>query len=985
MTPVYVRFIFLMLIVQSAFAAVCTGQEDRAEEQRKIDFFEAKIRPVLIEACYECHALGEDREPKGGLALDSLAGWQLGGDSGPAIIPSDADASLLMEAIRYEGVEMPPDGRLADEVIANFEKWISEGAVDPRKEAPSQLRPADEFEQVRDQELWSLEPVQAQPSPDVKEAKWGNDPIDSFVLKRLQENGLSASGPSDRYRLARRIAFDLTGLPPSPARLKAFIEDTRPDAVERFVDGLLNSPQFGEQWGRHWLDVARYADSNGSDFNATFHNAWRYRNYVIETFNEDRPYDQFVREQVAGDLLEFANDSQRKRQLIGSGFLMLGAKMLSERDKEKLRMDVVDEQIDTVGRTFMGLTLGCARCHDHKFDPISTEDYYSLAGIFRSTAVLEGEIQKYVSNWHRAELPMEPVAERALAEFNEKRGQAVKDEQEASASLKTANDDWIRRQSELPGIVVDDVEAEAIGQWKESTISPRYFGKGYRHDDKAAKGEKQLIYRANLPADGLYEVRVSYTANTGRTPVAPYRIEHADGETTVRVNQIQRPSAGQLFQPIGRFRFLSARPAVVTLSNDDTTDFVIADAVQFIPVDTKTDLDLDAAAIAAVDADVERLIGVVLTARDAEKQAKKRVEELDKQGPAARPLAIAVTDTTQVEDCAIRIRGETHQLGEIQPRNVPVRLRFDDAIQIAPDSSGRLPLADWLSDPRHPLTARVMVNRIWSKLLGQGLVRSVDNFGNLGESPTHPELLDTLATDFVEHDWSVKYLVRRIVLSQTYQQAGNVDAASVAADPDNRWLGRFSRRRLPVESIRDSMLEFGGQLDRRMGESSVSEFGTLVVDNNKQEANVQSDDSRLRTIYTPIIRNELSPMLTVFDFADPNFVVGQRPNTNVPAQALLMLNSPFVRQCATQMAERRLAQPPQSLNEELKSLYLAALNRPASDSEQLAMREFVGQTLGVTIEEIDGEFLRLERDDKVRRISELIIALLATDEFRTLD
>ena len=554
-----------------------------AEEAVKLEFFEAKIRPVLVKHCYECHAVGS-KEIGGELLVDSAAGLLKGGESGPALVPETPERSMLIEALRYEGVEMPPDGRLPEHVIQDFEKWIKMGAPDPREgKVPVAHKPKIDIEKGR--QFWAFQPVHNAPIPKVVDTSWPRGSIDEFILSRLEADGLKPASDADRTTLIRRLYFDLIGLPPTPEQLDAVLNDKSPDAIEKLVDQLLESPQFGVKWGRHWLDVARYADSNGGDFNATFHNAWRYRDYVVSAMNNDKPFDQFVREQIAGDLLPYDSDEQRAEQLIGSGFLMLGTKMLSERDKEKLMMDTVDEQINTVGSVFMGMTLGCARCHDHKFDPIPTEDYYALAGIFRSTRTLEGESQQYVSTWKRSPLPADPEHAASVKDYKAKMkelsGQLASSKKQLDAAQKLV----AKETANTNTLTVDDTEAEIAGAWKHSTYTPNYVGKGYIHDNKTDKGEKSVEFRVKPRTTGNYEVRLSYTVSSGRANNVPITIRHADGVSEVKLDQTRKPPIDNLFAAVGKFRFEGGKVSSVVVSTGGTVGYVIVDAVQLIEVD----------------------------------------------------------------------------------------------------------------------------------------------------------------------------------------------------------------------------------------------------------------------------------------------------------------------------------------------------------------------------------------------------------------
>ncbi|GIW79103.1 MAG: hypothetical protein KatS3mg105_0910 [Gemmatales bacterium] len=728
-----------------------------AAQPAGIEFFESKIRPVLVQHCYSCHSKDAKRL-RGGLRLDTREGVLRGGDSGKIIVPGKPSESLLIQALRHRGEPaMPPKGKLPDSVIADFERWIALGAPDPRRETAVSRRLSNAPDDRED--FWAFRPLTKPAIPTV-DSPWPHNEVDHFILDKLQSKGLAPAEDADRFVLLRRVYFDLIGLPPTPEQLEAFARDKSPDAFAKVVDRLLASPHFGERWGRHWLDLARYADSNGGDINATYTNAWRYRDYVIEAFNEDKPYDEFVIEQLAGDLLPAKTDAERDEQLIATGFLVLGAKMLSERDKEKLRMDVVDEQIDTVGRVFLGLTLGCARCHEHKFDPIPVEDYYALAGIFRSTLTISGSIlgNVVISGWSKQRLSMPP--------------------------------ELAAKRQEL---------------------------------------EKQLA---------------QYTA--------------------------QKTEAQQLLASLKK-------------QKKNTAD---------------------------TEAKLKELIG--------------RIDELKRKMPPI-PMAMAVRDVPSPSDCRITIRGNVHRLGKTVPRGF-LTLFEDGTIQptIDPSTSGRLELARWLV--RTPLVPRVMVNRIWHHLFGAGLVRSVDDFGNRGDRPSHPELLDYLAGKFVEEHWSVKKMIRRLVLSRTYQLSTHATPLAKAKDPENIWFGRRNRRHLDAESLRDAMLAISGVLDQKQGGSTIAGIG--------DKARRRSTEAFFRrSIYLPIIRTDVEPMLEIFDFPNPGMVTGRRAVTNVPAQALFLLNSPFVRQRSEETVNQIMAHAG-STEERIEAAYLRIVNRRPSAAEQ---------------------------------------------------
>ena len=966
------------MVMAAAMAAVQLRAEEPAtvkvDRAAQLQFFEARIRPVLIKHCYECHS-AESETVKGGLRLDSALGWSRGGDSGPAIVPGKPEESSLLAALKFDGVEMPPSGRLAGQIVSDFENWIAGGAVDPRREEPALAPSPAPHNQIAAKDLWSFQSVASVAIPEVKATEWPRTAIDHFVLARLEQSGLKPIEDADAGTLLRRLSFDLVGLPPSTATIEQLQSSTTGFDLDSTADDLLQSKQFGEHWARHWLDVARYADSNGGDFNATFHDAWRYRNYVIDVFNSDQPFDQFIVEQIAGDLLPAANDQQRSKQVIATGFLMLGAKMLSERDKRKLQMDVVDEQISVVGTAFMGLTLGCARCHDHKFDPVSAEDYYALAGIFKSTHALEGEIQKYVSDWIRPPLPISLEHRRALDEYKAESDQLAKRIAAVEKQIKTLDKKQSGSQLLEQGVVIDDSQAELVGNWKRSTNSKPYVGKDYIHDEREEKGEKSVTFRTRLPREGQYEVRLSYTAAGGRADNVPVSITHHSGISQLTVDQEKPPTIEKLFLPLGKYRFNTAEDAVVTISTAGTVGFVIVDAVQFVE-SAGSDAAKQTAAAAKSKTSEAQSDDAVISPELAE--AKQQLAELQaqqaklkKNAPPPAPLALAVEEAKEIGDCHICIRGEPDQVGAVVPRGFIKALQSDAQHSFSQASSGRLELAQWLADPRHPLTARVVVNRIWKNLMGEGLVPSVDNFGQLGERPTHPELLDYLAREFIEHNWSTKWLVREIVRSHAYQLASRSDETCEAIDPENVLLWRANRKRLSAEAIRDTFLSATGELSLDSAESPVGDLGTLVTQNNPNDAGYSQSGNSRRTIYQPIIRNELPALMRVFDFADPDVGTGGRSATTVPAQALWMLNGPMVQTQAAILARDVTAQAAE-VEERIVNIYVRALGRHPTYAELKLAREFI-------------ERIEDKKHEAIEPWSDLAHAVFATSAFRLID
>jgi hypothetical protein len=685
------------------------------------DFFERKIRPVLVEKCYSCHS-AKAKIVYADLRLDTRAGMQ------GVITSGKPEESRLYKALLYQGsAKMPPMGKLSAEVVADFGEWIRGGAVWPQ-EAPAAV--PKQTGKAPGLEHWAWKPV--------VRVKTGS--IDGLVEAKLAERGLLPLGDASREVLLRRVTLDLTGLPPSLEEQEAF---AREGSYEEAVDRLLASPAFGERWGRHWLDQTYYADTIEIGRRVPARHAWRYRDYVIDAVNRDVPYPRFIAEQLAGDQLAWTQPEERRANLVATGFLALGPWPLVNADKEQLKMDVVDLQVDMVGRTFLGLTMGCARCHDHKFDPISSQDYYGMAGIFASTRTLAGRLSLGVfSNVNAVALPERP-------------------------------------------------------------------------EEMVARAEETRVYWERLTA--------------ARTELAGLK------------------GKGKEFQK-----------------------------------------EITAAT-----------------------QAVKLLEYL----PVVPPTAHAVVDVDTPADCRINLRGNAHQLGAETPRGAVAFVGKGAKLDIADFTSGRKELAEWIGSKENPLTARVAVNRVWHHLFGQGLVATIDNFGTRGGAPSHPELLDYLASEFMGNGWSLKKLVRQIVLSKAYRRSSAGEEKAMAADPENRLLWRMSRRRLEAETIRDAMLAVSGALDRRAGGPALPFH--LKGNMNLGQPEFFGDDTKIdpaermrRTVYQPVLRKSQAPeldLLNLFNFPDSNQITGARQATTIPTQALYLMNAPFVQEMAAALAERVLA------------------------------------------------------------------------------
>ncbi|HXG63323.1 MAG TPA: DUF1553 domain-containing protein [Planctomycetota bacterium] len=906
----------------AALVFAAPPQAAAADDPQGVEFFEKKIRPVLVDKCYSCHSAGA-KKIKGGLTLDSRAGALKGGHQGPAIRPGEPERSLLVRAIRWEDedLQMPPKERLPAAVAKDFEEWVRRGAPGAPDwagvaKASDAARPKSGLSVEEGRSFWAFRPPVRVEPPAVRDASWPAGEVDRFILAALEARGLRPAPEADPATLLRRVFYDLTGLPPEPEEVDAFLADPSPEAYARVVDALLASPRFGERWGRHWLDVARFAESLTLR-GFILKEAWRYRDYVIRAFNEDLPFDRFIREQVAGDLLGGDTLEERRRRRVAVTFLLLGNTNLEEQDKKMLEMDVVDEQIDVLGRGFLALTISCARCHDHKFDPIPTRDYYALAGILKNTRVLE---HANVSKWIEAPLPMEPALEEAARRHEEAvaRLQARLQEERARAAKA------VRAAAEMaggavpvsavPGIVVDDAQAVKVGDWQPSTFTGTYIGAGYVHDRNSGKGQKSLTFQPELPP-GVYEVRFAYAPGKERATAVPVTILSADGEKTVHVNQREVPPLAGRFVSLGRYRFENNQ-GYVLVSNEDTDGHVTADAVVFLPAGV---------------AEEARAAG---TAQDEVRRLEAELKKLQESAPP-RDMAMALREEKEARDLRIHVRGSVHTLGEVAPRGFLQVASAGPAPRMPSGESGRRELAEWLASRDNPLTARVFVNRAWHWLFGAGIVRTPDNFGVTGERPSHPELLDWLAVRFMEEGWSVKKLVRRLVLSRAYRMSSEAPLPAPDADPENRLLGRMNRRRLEAECLRDTILRVAGTL--RLDAAGRTYPATLSSDYGYVHAGTE------RSVYVPVFRNALPEIFQAFDFADPSVPTGRRDAVTVAPQALFFMNHPFVRTQAERAAARLLAEVPGGDRERVVRAWRRTLGRPPTEGEAaLALRHAAG-------------------------------------------
>ncbi len=1063
-----------------------------------IDFFESKIRPLLLQRCVECHG---DSEPEGELSLTSKKGLTRGGTLGPAVVPGKPKESLLISAINHDAfLKMPPKDKLQTSELALMSKWVAMGAPWPATASKEDVAsPEKKLEQVEftdiQKSFWAYQPLRSSQPPKVDQSDWSRSPIDAFVLERLQAKGLEPAVPTSKRNLIRRATYDLIGLPPTEDEIESFLHDDSPNAFSTVVDRLLASPRYGEKWGRHWLDVARFADSNGLDENIAYANAFRYRDYVVSSFNKDTAYDRFVQEQIAGDLLETNPDQSPEQaesleRYAATGFLAIGAKMLAEDDPLKMQMDIIDEQLSTVCQAFMGMTIGCARCHDHKFDPIPTADYYALAGIFKSTKTMENH--KVVAKWFERPLasPTElevihkfdrqiDAAKASIAKLNEDCRVRVKNSiqdsianaliatvqyEEFSENAKDKLTQGLERMDrpypvnagyalieaegfhrgnviretenygKVIGVIISkegtnskeianaeyDIEVEHKGRYaiefryaaaerrpirllldgveispsilvettsswqpedqvwivgRQMNLSPgkhvlRFESKKmFPHIDKfALVFQNETVWPFGMEPVSLSRAGVdlgigypvlslwrNYLQNTrkrlnkdsvGESFFSPWlRVRNAkeDFEAMAKriYSELENETTLRQQTPLTvRNAFLAARPtslkefarifevaAHAAMANDGNAN----DANGKL----REELLGEDSPLAGPEKDIESFYSEPEIVQSMEFEAT--IAEIKGRRPNP-PMAMGVTES-QPEDLKIHLRGSHLVFGKLAKRRFPQILVSADTTPIRESASGRLELAQWMTRPDHQLTSRVIVNRIWHWHFKRGIVSSVDNFGLLGQKPTHPELLDWLAGHFVANNWSIKHLHRTIMLSQTYQMGTQVLAEGEEIDPENELRWQFQRRRLTGEETRDSIIELGVGLDTTM-------YGTLMKVENHTYVNSTGAGGALnyanarRSIYLPVIRSGMFEVLQTLDFPDPAMSNGERQTSTAAPQALLMMNSDLVHE-QTQAIARQLANVSMDDGQRISAAYRRILQRPASTVEINAVGTFL--------------------------------------------
>jgi cytochrome c553 len=877
-----------------------------------VAFFNEKIQPILA-ICSDCH---NAKKHKGDLVVDSLAHLMAGGDQGPVITPGDPEGSLLIRAVRYsdDKLQMPPKKKLAADQIAALEEWVKRGVPWPGEEPPAKPVAVKKGFHITDEQRkwWAYQPVVRPAVPTVKNTGWVKNPIDAFVLASLEAAGLSPNGPAERRQLVRRVYYDLIGLPPTPAESDAFVNDASPQAFKHLVEKLLASPHYGEKWGRYWLDVVRYAETNGYERDGMKQEVWRYRDYVIDAFNNDKPYDQFVREQLAGDELPGAGVTLET--LTATGFLRLGIWDDEPADREQALNDNLDDIVTTTGQAFLAMSINCARCHDHKRDPIGQADYYKLLAFFRNiTGNMRDAQPALVTDADRKQFDALTAQRRHEADAIQKQVTAI--ERQFLAKLGNAapteglatdienlhyryyRDTW----DKLP-------DFDALKPEDEGDVRGGLFDIGLRTRDTAFG----FVFEGTLivPADAEYTFYLdsddgSRLTVDGKTLLTYDGIHGVGKEKIARVNL----KAGRVPIRFDYFQKLHGFGFRVMWTGPGFSRRELSTLHSYNPMSPETgDPPRVRELKKLINKDGLRVLGKPTF--DQYTALRKQLTELSK--PAEAPKRLMVTESKAPLETFVLTRGSAHAPGDKVEPSFPLVFNSPaPSVTPGPRSTGRrTALADWITSPKNPLTARVMVNRIWQGHFGRGIVRTSNDFGRLGDLPTHPELLDWLAAQFVESGWKIKDLHRLILSSCTYQMsATQPNEAALAKDPSNDLLWRMDMRRLTAEEVRDSILTVNGTLNPKMGGPSMYTIvpeAVLAGASRPKSAWGQSppDEQLRRSVYIHRKRSLVEPVLSTFDVADTDVSCPLRFATTVPTQALTMLNSEFIQREAAALAAR---------------------------------------------------------------------------------
>lgn len=1052
--------------IMIASFGVATQSQLRADDftPQQVEFFEKQIRPLLVEHCYECHS-GSAKKLQANLRLDFRAALLTGGDSGPVIVPGNAVESLLVHSVRYESYEMPPKGKLPDSDIDLLIQWINDGAPWPDEPMPDSTGADKRFDlDERKSSHWAWQPLKVLEPPKVRQIDWPISPIDHFILQKLEDAGLQPAPAIDRRGLIRRIAFDLIGMPPTPEQVEAFLADTGDDATEQVVDSFLRSPHFGERWGRHWLDLVRYAESRGHEFDHDAINAYQYRDYVIRAFNADVPYDQFVTEHLAGDLIAQPRKNPEQgfnESILGTGFWFLGEWVHSPVDIRKDETDRFDNMIDVMSKTFLGLTVACARCHDHKFDAITTADYYALSGFLQSSdfrqvrfqsidedrkiaqqlALLDRDYQSQIGQRIAPHLPGDIKSELLdLLEPNSEHIAYLVGMQGETAGGK-------KLEAVVPttdvSILVDYASLDSHDYiqdgfiFGQSPIGLGQFAIDTADDTPRVRFHSQFAAKSDHFWDGMISTsehgvqqrgRLGGIKMSGRTLRTP-TVRLQSGNVEIRASGV-----GHIIACVDSHRLIAGplhNETVVHFNSPDAWTWVRMNLSRYVGHGVHFEFVPDEGSSMSIARVVQNLSGADRTNfEQKEKQYHQTSERLEQwftsfvqmpgdgaaedafedsgssnpKAPSAADdvrklvtqwadaradlrkslrieseLAMAMIDTSG-EDDRVLIRGNSSSPGTIVPRRYLAAIDGPGPID-RETRSGRLELAGRINDPANPQASRVMVNRIWHHMMGRGIVPTTDDFGVLGQSPTHPELLDYLADQFHRDGRSIKATIRRIVLSRSYQMSSLADPEAMAKDPKNLLWHHRQPKRLEGEAIRDTLLAISGRFAPKMYGPPVPIHLTSFMDGRgRPGASGPLDGSGRRSIYLAVRRNFLSPFMLTFDAPVPFSSMGRRNVSNVPAQSLILMNDPFVVEQAKFWATRIITDLPMPTADNspdnrdavnrtrIRQMYQLAFSRPPVDSEIELVMPFISDNSTTT-------------NDELSRWTDLAHALINTKEF----
>ncbi len=940
------RFCFLATVFLCVLASFNLCYANDLIDAEKVEFFNSQVKPILQQNCFQCHG-GEDAV-EGGLELTSREKILEGGNYGPAVSLENPADSFLLAMVGYgqETAQMPPDGRLNDASLEILAKWINLGFPYPVQGTDVQPIPKTTSD------YWAYRPLKRPQVPSVEASAWISNPIDAFILAKLEANNLTPATPASKLTLIRRVYYDLTGLPPSPEAVEAFLNDTAPDAYEKRIDKLLKSPRYGEKWGRHWLDLVRYAETNGYEGDSDKPYVWRYRDYVINAFNQDKPYNQFIKEQLAGDEL----DTVTTETIIATGYHKLGVWDTGPADRKLARYDYLDDIVSTTGQVMLGMTVGCARCHDHKIDPISTRDYYSLLAFFHDITPNNHGPLADIGTPEQQAVRHKLLAEKRFAE------------QEAQDNLFQIQEAIkIELAKNLPEAIISDMPTSPIRELTyrfyrdtfeqfpndfdalEPAAEGRLFSNLFSLAPASRKKDIGLVFEGALqvPEDATYTFHISLRGAC-RLILNGYRVAELIGERDVEIALTR----GDVLIRLEYFNKDLDKPQLeVAWSGAD---------FEKQPLSTNATVNFNEllkthAALIETNASLKALV-------DQQKELKKQRDQRRRQRVPYEHQALAVSEREQTPTHILR-RGNPHLVGrEIKPAFPavlnPPAVQMPTVPENAKSSGKRRVFAEWVTSAENPMTARVMVNRLWQYHFGRGIVRSTNDFGQLGTPPTHPELLDWLASEFIASGWRLKAMHKLIMTSNAYRMSAQSDPRCVQKDANNDLFWRFDMRRLTAEEIRDTVLYITGNLNIKMGGPSVfPELPAEVLATSSRPRSVWGesppDEANRRSIYVKVKRSLLVPILNQYDQADTDSSCPVRFSTTVPTQSLTMLNGKFINDQALAFANRMRWEGGVTVEDRVRfglRLVLCREPEPAEIQQALTFMQELQQSDGVTPE-----------------------------------